>query len=399
MTRTTALTRVLDAVRRRRRRNPGDRGAMALLVAVLLAGGILIGVGGVAVDVGRLYLERGELQNGADAAALAAARQCATDPTLCRVSDLGTVIGQQAKSNASDGKAAAKVTCGRKTLPSPGALGPCGPGATNRTKCVGDRPASGNYVEVRTSTVYQDGRTVIPPTITQLIPGAPKKGTTVGACARAIWGSPQKIPKAFPVMISKCLWNWATSNGTVYADPAARSLLSLDWSLQRTLTNDNTACPSGVAGDMGQYGHLAQIRWANAACQASVDLDSVVEAAEGTSLLAGVWKWIGGCNVDTWLTWLLSALTLSLPPVVYLPVFDSVTKSGLVYRYHVVGFAPIRLTSLALGLSGVRVPPVPNCGGLNPFAVCLQGFFTRSLAPGPTRGGQDFGTAAISLAG
>ncbi len=52
----------------------GDsRGAVAILVALLLV--IFVGMGALAVDVGYLMVNRGELQNVADAAALAAARQ------------------------------------------------------------------------------------------------------------------------------------------------------------------------------------------------------------------------------------------------------------------------------------------------------------------------------------
>jgi Flp pilus assembly protein TadG len=50
-----------------------SRGAVAILVALLLV--IFVGMGALAVDVGYLMVNRGELQNVADAAALAAARQ------------------------------------------------------------------------------------------------------------------------------------------------------------------------------------------------------------------------------------------------------------------------------------------------------------------------------------
>ena len=48
-----------------------------MLVAVLLGGGVLLGLGAMVIDVGQLYQERAELQNGADAAALAVAKSCA----------------------------------------------------------------------------------------------------------------------------------------------------------------------------------------------------------------------------------------------------------------------------------------------------------------------------------
>ncbi|MDQ4501878.1 pilus assembly protein TadG-related protein [Sinomonas sp. ASV322] len=57
-------------------RGPGEReqGAVAVMVAILAV--VLIGAGAIAVDMGRVYSKRAELQNGADAAALAIADNC-----------------------------------------------------------------------------------------------------------------------------------------------------------------------------------------------------------------------------------------------------------------------------------------------------------------------------------
>src|SRR5947208_3628329 len=58
-----------------------DRGAVAGLVAVLLSTGVLLGMAALSVDVGQLYAERRQVQNGADAAALAVAVSCAASTT------------------------------------------------------------------------------------------------------------------------------------------------------------------------------------------------------------------------------------------------------------------------------------------------------------------------------
>lgn len=52
-----------------------ERGAVAITVAFLMVS--LVGFTAIAVDVGTLYMDRKELQNGADAAALALAQSCA----------------------------------------------------------------------------------------------------------------------------------------------------------------------------------------------------------------------------------------------------------------------------------------------------------------------------------
>lgn len=51
-----------------------ERGAAGVIVGLMMLA--LIGVGAVAVDVGQIYAERAQLQNGADAGAIAVARSC-----------------------------------------------------------------------------------------------------------------------------------------------------------------------------------------------------------------------------------------------------------------------------------------------------------------------------------
>ncbi|HSP76595.1 MAG TPA: pilus assembly protein TadG-related protein [Cryobacterium sp.] len=77
-----------------------ERGASAVLVAVLLVP--LFGFAAIAVDVGALYVERGQLQNGADAAALAIAQDCATDGVCTGSAATAAVF---ADANALDGAA------------------------------------------------------------------------------------------------------------------------------------------------------------------------------------------------------------------------------------------------------------------------------------------------------
>ena len=57
----------------------GQRGAVAVVVA--LSALVLFGFAGIAIDVGRLYINRTELQTAADACALAAAAELTCDPT------------------------------------------------------------------------------------------------------------------------------------------------------------------------------------------------------------------------------------------------------------------------------------------------------------------------------
>ena len=63
-------TRWIHPARQRSARPSRQRGAVALVVGLTLS--VLLGAIGLALDSGHLYLTKTELQNGADACALAA---------------------------------------------------------------------------------------------------------------------------------------------------------------------------------------------------------------------------------------------------------------------------------------------------------------------------------------
>lgn len=94
----------------RRLRDDQD-GAVAVIVAILLVA--LVGMAAYAVDVGALYQERRELQNGADAAGLAAAMDCADVASIVACVEtsveLNDRIDEYANANANDGASEAYI--------------------------------------------------------------------------------------------------------------------------------------------------------------------------------------------------------------------------------------------------------------------------------------------------
>src|SRR5918996_987137 len=74
-----------------------ERGATAVLAGVLMVG--LVGFTGLAVDGGATYAKHQELQNGADAAALAAAQECADDEDNCYDVYLQGEVGHYGEDN------------------------------------------------------------------------------------------------------------------------------------------------------------------------------------------------------------------------------------------------------------------------------------------------------------
>lgn len=150
----------------------GDDGAVAAFVAVLCV--VLFGAGALAIDVGAMYAERRQLQNGADAAALAIALGCAKDQISCQVASVN-VAAQYANANANDGE----TNVGRPLIDS----------------------AAGT-VTIDTSTL-NDGSRALPPVFGRVLQGNEYDGVTVRATATARWGGPIH-QLASPLGISSC---------------------------------------------------------------------------------------------------------------------------------------------------------------------------------------------------
>jgi hypothetical protein len=86
------------------RRSQREHGAVAVLVALMLA--VLIGAAGIVLDLGRLFVVKTELQNAADACALAAVRELTGTPTtlemLTRAENAGITVGNRHRSDFQD---------------------------------------------------------------------------------------------------------------------------------------------------------------------------------------------------------------------------------------------------------------------------------------------------------
>lgn len=162
-----------------------DRGAVMIWFA--LATVALVGMGSLVVDVGALWSERRELQNGADAAALGIANECAF--IVCTSSVTNSIADQYANFNASDGTSRVAELCGN----SPG-LTAC----SSPPSGVG----SANYVRVKTETLASDGSSEVPFLLAPVL-DAGTDGATVSATATVIWGVPTGVP-ALPILISEC---------------------------------------------------------------------------------------------------------------------------------------------------------------------------------------------------
>jgi Flp pilus assembly protein TadG len=339
------------------RRVRGDRGAAATLVAILLAGGVLLGMTALVVDVGQLYAEREELQSGADSAAFAIALDCAMDRTACN--DAEDTAQTYAVSNARDGASGVPLVCGSEPG---GRLDPCPPPTGNLTDCLGDPPTGGAaYVEVRTSTMTADGSTLLPPSFAQTLVGG-YQGTTVGACARVAWGSPAG---GLAVTLSQCEWEGATNNGTDYPPPDATDaeLGAHEVIIHLHDSHGNALCFNGPPNFDGPGG----FGWLDGD-DCLVEIDDTYKGDPGNQP--------GDCSS------VIPALRDNRTPVV-IPIYDTVTPPppgpGLNYellRLEVFVVTGYRLTGSPAMTASSSLGTGASCSGSE---RCLIGYF---LEPG-----------------
>lgn len=206
-----------------RRLRTGEDGAVAVFTALLMV--VLLGITAIVIDVGMIYAERFELQNGADAAALAIAQDCARG----NCADPGATATRLAGKNSHDGVSAATAVL------------------------------SGNSVTVRTSTLTADGGNAIKH---WFAPVLGINSTMVQAVAKASWGSPSKAT-VFPFTAPRCMFDTAPTESELW------------------ITSTSTCTGTGGKTLPGAFGWLDETE--KKSCRASVDVDQVVGGEPGKS--------------------------------------------------------------------------------------------------------------------
>jgi Flp pilus assembly protein TadG len=374
------ITRLAAPALRRLRRD--DRGAIAVLVAILLAGGVLLGAAALVIDVGQIYQNRAELQNGADASALAVAKTCVLatcDPTVA-VSYAGLNA-----SRLTGGAAAVDLVCGT-------GVGPCPASTSAITDCPPPLAGAVGYVDVHTSTLTSGGSTTLPPVFAG-------HGTTVRACAQAAWGPPAAATVT-GLTVSACAWGQGTSNGASYAPapPTASfdQVLPLNGSGSQGCSGGSAGSPT--AGDFGWTG----------------DSGGCSQAVSGPRYSGGIGPVSSACQNA------LETGRANRTPI-YIPVYTAVAAdpdndgdSGTPVSsdndfdqavYTLDGFAAFVVTgyNLPTTVSGSPFSASDwlnqnnNCSGTT---FCLNGYFTQGLIPSSgSIGGPDLGTVIIRLSG
>ena len=379
----------MSGLRQRLRATRSDRGAVAALVAVVLASGMIFVLGALVIDTGQGYAERAELQNSADSAALAVARGCARGPAYCDASTLPTsVAGLHADANAKDTTTAVTVVCGHDPW---GILPACpAPDPAARFSC-GAATAGTNYAEVHTETRLNDGSHLLPPVFGRAALGSADNGMTVHACARTQWGKPASA-NGFALTISYCEWlRYVGGNESlpVYAAPPPTvPPASAEVVLYFHDTNPNpTHCVAGPSG-FDVPGDFGSTQTTGNTCYTNFNFDPVLgttsyPAEPGSSLS-------GPCETSLQQAQQSHAVT-------FVPIYDKIVGTGnggintlwSMSAFVVTGYYWPEWSANSW-LTGHK-----PCGG---NARCVSGYFTTGVTTGGSIGtGNGAGANVVQL--
>ncbi|MFA9428635.1 pilus assembly protein TadG-related protein [Egicoccus sp. AB-alg2] len=315
---------------------------MTVIVALLIV--TLLGVAAIAIDVGNLFWERRALQNGADAAALAAAQDFASG----------------------NGAAAAEVAA-RDFADSNNSRGAWVESFTQPTS---------NSVRVVTRSGNIDGEVPLNSILAQFLG---RETYFARATATAAWGG-MGGGSTVPLAFSWCEWDRFTNGLGIDALPTA----NLTVFHHTSSASDENDCDGPAGQDYpGGFGWLDTN--GSGTCTADVILGQV---GGDTGNSPPVPASSTGCT---------SAFFAGLiGQTVLMPVFGDVTGTGSNATYDVLGFAALEVTGFRFGgsLTGGVVP----CGNPN---RCISGRFVAyyDLGQEPVEGAPDYGAYVIGLTG
>lgn len=341
-----------------------ERGATTVFVAISMVA--LLGLTAFAFDFGRLYMEREELQLGADAAVVAIATDCAQgecDPWY----DPQAEADLYADLNARDGAA--------------------------RIQSI-DLDVDAQTVTVVTGSEDVDGSEFVEMVFAGVV-GFDR--TTVGARAGATWGTPGGLP-TIPLIFSKCEWQsffedgWVEDGGWLHH---ADAVLNGEVPPKNGYPWDDRAKTIYFHGSQGESCHdspsgqdlpggFGWLETNGISCVAVTEVEDWFAADPGSSPSTG-------CDPQD--------IDDLRGQVVLLPYFDEAEGTGDGAAYHVYGYGAVYVTGFYFGgqyrgrslIDGQR-----PCSGED---RCIEGYaigdwVTRT--PGKL-GGPDLGLTLIQL--
>ncbi|MFF0943876.1 pilus assembly protein TadG-related protein [Kocuria sp. CPCC 205300] len=316
---------MIDHLQRTRdqHRAQGERGAIAVMTALTLV--VLLGFAAIAIDVGMMYEERAQLQNGADSAALAVAQNCIEKPLLC-FSSAPSIAETIARDNTRD----ALSDIASLTFPTSASV----------------------HVQTRVS----DGKADTGHLALSFAPLLGIDDPAIAAEATVGWGGPGTGPATLPIAVSHCQATKALEqSGTrVVLDITGKSPLP-------GCTYQGKEVPGG-------FGWFRQ--GSKAECGQETSYEEVVFSDPGNDFAE---------SCDDVLNGLLNK---SIGDTLLLPVYDRTTDSGNNAKYHLAGWIAFKIEGWkfggnATGDSGVNVREHANAGLCTGSCRGIIGTFVR----------------------
>lgn len=362
-----------------------EQGAVATIVVVMLAAGVLLGFLALSVDVGRTVLERRELQNGADAGALSLAQSCAQGNCVAGADGVVALVNN----NAGDSAHTISLQCGSAGT----GLPPCPAGDVSDIKqCPPVPPGFGgvSFVEVHTRT-SSGGNSFIENVFGEAAGGAAT--STVDSCARAGWGPPGGA-SVLPLTFSFCEYKSAIDDPTIGfgelpigANPhKGETALALKYHPSKSEDPCIDLMHSGIDAP-GGFGWLDET-----GCVAEIDRGGWVSGDPGKSPPSDC---------------------VTAGDTVLIPIYDETNDAGgSNLDYHIDGFAAFYITAIE-GFPSVKDsrigPSYPGSAAdqeckdeSNTNSSCLFGWFlddyvdfTGTINPG----GTDYGVTVVQPLG
>ena len=262
-----------------------ERGGIAVIVAILMV--VLLGFAAISIDVAKLYSERAQLQNGADAAALMVAQKCARNEADTNCSATSSMAADLANKNAVDG-------------------------LSNVKGIALDKP--GRTVQVTAGAKEPGTTTNSVSTLFAGVLGIPTSEVSASSSVR--WGSPIEGTSPFPLAFSVCQVSGMVGGATQL--------------LQNHSANANTDCLLGPAGKTVPGG-FAWIVQSSGQCGGLVNL-AINQSGSDTGN-------DGPSNCDAILTKWAGDLAAGRTVTVLLPVYEDVSGTGAGASYDLVAFA------------------------------------------------------------
>ena len=329
------------------RRLNDERGAIAVVAALSMT--VMLGAVAMVVDFGALQAEKRELQNGADAAALALAEECAAGTATCTSE---SVADQWLDANASDGD--------------------------SRLVWLDVDPLA-RTISVRAGALEAaTGRPSVPMQFASVF-GIRRRD--VKATSTAAWGYPKSIPHlpngevwpSLPLTIDGCEYDSATDKGKVFGRP----VVIIFHGGGGSGGDVPTPCATNSSGQdrPGNFGWIAR----TSDCQAAIKTIGTITGDNGNNPPKG-------CE---------SIFESRIGDDIVFPVFRKASGSGSSATYQITGFTTFHVTGYKVGGSGDWEEPdgAPPCSGGD---RCVAGWFTKVAVEEET-GGENFGISSVSL--